>query len=268
MMTEEKKGTRRHEHVLEIGATPEAVWSAITTPEGIASWFPPQARVEPGVGGRITYEWAPDMVGLCRIQAWEPEKHLRMTWADTVEGREDALIVDWTIEGKGGVTVLRLVHSGFGPNDSWDGDFEGTRRGWMFELGSLKHYLESHAGEQAISFWVRQATELDPLAVWNRFSSPGSFIQEGRLDGLAVGDPYRITLADGQILEGVVRMNIVPLQWVGTVKRYADGLLRIAIDNCGGGAEANIMVKTWGRPASEVESLRERYGRLLSRTFG
>ena len=267
MTTEEKHETRSHEHVLEIDSTPEAVWNAIATPEGLASWFPPKARVEPGVGGTLTYEWSPDTVGVCRIEAWDAPRHLRTTWPFVTEGQPDALAVDWFIEGKAGATVLRLVHSGFGPDDGWDSDYQGTRRGWMFELCALKVYLESHVGKQRRSFWVRHATELEPADVWRRFTSPGDFMREGNVDGVAVGETYRITLADGQVLEGEVRLAAAPMQWSGTVKGYGDGLLLFGFDNCGAGPEAIIMLKTWGLAAAEVEDLEERYRGLLSKAF-
>ena len=46
-----------HEHRLEIAASPEQVWKAITDAGELANWFPFDARVEAGEGGSITYSW-------------------------------------------------------------------------------------------------------------------------------------------------------------------------------------------------------------------
>ena len=45
--------TRQHELEIEMNATAERVWQALSTAEGIASWFAPVTRVEPGVGGSV-----------------------------------------------------------------------------------------------------------------------------------------------------------------------------------------------------------------------
>ena len=69
--------------VTEIAASPDAVWDAITTPGGLANWFPTEAEVKPGIGGQIIYNWAPDIVGVCRIEAWDPPRHLRTSWLES-----------------------------------------------------------------------------------------------------------------------------------------------------------------------------------------
>ena len=43
--------SRSHETVIDIKATPEEVFRAITDPAQIVKWFAPEARVDPRVGG-------------------------------------------------------------------------------------------------------------------------------------------------------------------------------------------------------------------------
>ncbi len=54
------------------------------------------------------------------------------------------IAVDYHLEAAGGQTVLRLVHTGFSTDASWDKQYDGTVRGWAFELRGLEHYLERH----------------------------------------------------------------------------------------------------------------------------
>ena len=67
--------SRSHETVIDIKATPEEVFRAITDPEQIAKWFAPEARVDPRVGGEYFFSWGPGMEGRTTITAWEPGKH-------------------------------------------------------------------------------------------------------------------------------------------------------------------------------------------------
>lgn len=146
-MSEKPPATRSHEHALEIQASPGDVWKAITDPAEIARWFALAAETRPGQGGEIVYRWG-DFAGRCTILAWEPPKHLRTSWMEapaSPAGQGAALVVDWHIEGQGGTTTLRLVHSGFGPGAEFEREYDGTRRGWTFELQGLKHYLERSA---------------------------------------------------------------------------------------------------------------------------
>ena len=271
MATPAKTETRSHEHVLDIKASPEAVWEAITSEKGLKSWFPPDAEVKQGAGGYILYDWASDVQGRCSIEVWEPPRHLRTGWCEGPEGaaaERPHLLVDWFIEGKQGRTVLRLVHSGFGPEANWDEEFEGTRRGWNYELQCLKHYLEKHPEGERRVFWVRQASSLEADVVWNRMTTPGTVIREGQVDGLAVGDPYRIVLASGDVIEGVVWVNKPPHEFAGSATNLNEGVVRFGFENCGPGPEANIWLNTWGASDADMKAIEERWRGLLQRAFG
>jgi hypothetical protein len=53
------------------------------------------------------------------------------------------MAVDYYIESIGdGVTRLRLVQSGFGPEAAWDDEIESTKSGWADFLKKLKEILE------------------------------------------------------------------------------------------------------------------------------
>lgn len=151
------KEVREHENVIEIDAPIEEVWKAITEATEIARWFAPKMTVQPGVGGFVLADWGPNLEWKTVIEVWEPNKHLRtvevrdriMTAApDAMPLEPCRLVQDYYLEAKGGKTVLRLVHSGFGTSSKWDQEYEGTRDGWAGCFLRLKSLLERHKSDR------------------------------------------------------------------------------------------------------------------------
>lgn len=67
--------SKSHENIVDIKATPEEVFRAVTDPEQIVKWFAPYARVDPRVGGEYDISWDPEMQGGGVISVWDPPKH-------------------------------------------------------------------------------------------------------------------------------------------------------------------------------------------------
>jgi hypothetical protein len=176
-------------------------------------------------------------------------------------------MVDWFLEGRGGRTVLRLVHSGFGHDARWDEEYEGTRRGWSFELESLKHYLERHAGQRRRAFWLRRKVDDDAQRVWQRLAGPGGFVETGDLAGLSPGDPYDVVLASGDRLTGSVRLNVPPTDFAGTSKTHNDGLFRFAFETSLGQPEAHVWLSVWDATPAEIGKLEGRFQHALDKCF-
>ena len=64
--------SRKFESEIEIAASAQTVWAALTEADGIRGWFAPEARVTPGVHGSVWASWGPGMEGESRIECWEP----------------------------------------------------------------------------------------------------------------------------------------------------------------------------------------------------
>lgn len=146
--------SKSHETIIEIKATPEEVFRAITDPAQIAKWFAPFARVDPRPGGEYVVSWVPDAKGGGVISVWDPPSHFGnyrdRSFAFSREGKPvdtgatQRIAVDYYIEAiGGGVTRLRLVQSGFGGGAAWDDEYESTKTGWAEFLKKLKEILES-----------------------------------------------------------------------------------------------------------------------------
>jgi len=125
-------------------------------PEALSRWFAPKMTVQPGVGGFILGDWGPGLEWKTLIEVWETNRHLRLvetrdrvlTSSPVQEPLEPCrLVEDFHLEAQGGMTVLRLVHSGFGASTGWDHEYEGTRGGWAVCFLRLKHGLEQHRND-------------------------------------------------------------------------------------------------------------------------
>ncbi|MFD7305993.1 SRPBCC domain-containing protein [Streptomyces pharetrae] len=95
----------------------EAVWSAFSTPEGLASWFTPADELEPRLGGAVTLR----DLGSGRVTAWDVDRVAEYT----VEG---AGRIRFHLERDGeGASVLRFTHEFEGEGESesaWRARFE------------------------------------------------------------------------------------------------------------------------------------------------
>ena len=254
------------EVTLEIAAPVESVWKAITDAKELERWFPLQARVTPGVGGEVFMSWGPPWEGGSRIEAWDENRRLR-TRGFLEHG--DASMVEYTLEAKGGKTLLRLVHSGFAKGGDWEDElFGGTERGWRYELRSLRHYLERHAGKPRLTLWPKASVRGSAAAVWQRLLGKDGFAREGQVDGLKEGDRYRVTTATGDRFEGQVVVNDPPYEFSATVEGLNDGLLALRTHDVAGpepkhGHVASLWLSTWGVPQQELDALGARWKKLL-----
>jgi uncharacterized protein YndB with AHSA1/START domain len=256
---------RTFETAVELPLPIERVWEAIATGDELARWFPLSASVTPGPTGTVTWSWGEGMAGTSAIEVWDPPRRLRIgldqpgPWSG---GPTDGagpwhVTTDFILEGRGGVTVLRLVQSGFGTGRGWDDDYDSISNGWKFELRSLRHYLSRHAGKDRAVAWERGSAGDRPAAeVWALLTGPRGLCREGTIAGLAPGAPYRVRLADGEWIEGEVVLNNPGRSFVGTVRGAGEALLRMEIEtSCPPGpffwmsfwGDARPAAGAWGR---------------------
>jgi uncharacterized protein YndB with AHSA1/START domain len=246
--TKELPETRSAEGQIEINATAEQVWQTLTDERELVRWFPLDAKVEPGPGGSFYLSWLNEFAATTEIQVWDPPRHLRTAWSFHEEGPTQ--VTDYYIETKGGRTVVRAVTSGFPLDPSWDGWVEGTERGWTFELRSLKHYLERHAGEPRHVVYLRRHTPLSNQEAWARLS----------------GEPELAPWFTGQ----QVFDKRPASQYCAVVNDPADALFRLSVEPGGPGADQREIVlwlSAWGNQERRVGQLRTRWAGVLERLF-
>ena len=238
--------TRAAEGQVEVEATPERVWQALTDARELVRWFPLDARVEPGQGGSVYLSWLNEFAAKAEILVWDPPKHLRTVWTFHDEGPSQ--VTDYHVETKSGRTVLRAVTSGFPMDPSWDGWVEGTNRGWAFELRSLKHYLERHAGEPRHVVYLRRRIPISNEEAWARLIS-----ERELAPWLTAGQAFDRQPAS---------------QYAAVVNDPSDALFRASVEPGGPGTDQREIVlwlSAWGDQSRRVDELRREWAILLER---
>ena len=118
----------------EMPHPPEKIWRALTQGPLIQEWLMDN-DFEPVVGHQFQFRSTPvpQWNGIIdsKVLVVEPNKKLAYTWGTL--GLES--VVSWTLVATGGGTLLRLEHSGFGPDQ--DAAYKGANHGWKRFIGNL-----------------------------------------------------------------------------------------------------------------------------------
>lgn len=218
----EQPSNRRFEITLELEASRQDVWNAIATGDGLASWFPAAAEVVPGVGGRIKWDWDEGYHWPLTIDVWQPGERLKARYESDVDeegGGKVPLFVEFALEGEGGRTTLRLVHSGFGPDASFDEEYDGISQGWPIELQSLKVYLEHHSGARRQLAWARTSTALAPDAAMRRLLGNEGIALCPAIEELEEGGHFAAQLGPDAPLECIAASSPTTIGLCGTARQ-------------------------------------------------
>lgn len=256
-MTHDSKPTERAlDLTIDIDATLEEVWQALTTGEGIARWFAPHAAVTPGEGGSVSVGWDPKEMWETPITVWEPMRRMQTaSEMPSKDGRMVRLAVDYYVEVHGGRVRVRLVHSGFDDSGSWDDYIDGLDAGWTFFLFNLKHALERHRGvaRQQLSARFRataRAGEDHPV-----FGAKGLRVQPA-VAGLRAGDRCRLSLG-GVDVDATVAVRHAPRTIAFLVPEWNDGLLFVEREGLKETHGLGVWLSLYGVPEATAAPLRQ-----------
>ena len=139
----------RIERTVEIAHPPAKVWAALTTAEGLGTWFGNTATIELWPGGAAHMAWTSGDKASLRIERVEEPSVFGFTWG--IYGLPDddprRTYVEFTLELTGSGTLLTVIESGFAqlPDNSHRKAFDGNTEGWASELGELVEYLDASA---------------------------------------------------------------------------------------------------------------------------
>lgn len=146
----------------------DAVWDAWTTREGLVSFFAPDARVEPRVGGAFAIHFdpgaAPGQKGAddMRFLALQPRRMLSFDWnapPSLPEARQQRTFVVVRFEPQSATqTRVTLHHVGWGDGGEWDRAYAYFDRAWGSVLASLKTRFES--GPRDWKPWLEQLEKM------------------------------------------------------------------------------------------------------------
>jgi uncharacterized protein YndB with AHSA1/START domain len=137
----------RIERVVELAHPPAKVWAALTTAEGLGTWFGNQAAIDlrPGGSGQLT--WTEGHAAGLRVERVEEPSVFGFTWP--IYGLPDddprRTYVEFTLEPAGSGTRLTVTETGFAqmPEDIYGKAYDGNTEGWASELGELVDYLDA-----------------------------------------------------------------------------------------------------------------------------
>jgi uncharacterized protein YndB with AHSA1/START domain len=147
--------SHRFEYELEVPGSPEQVWRAIASADGIAAWMTP-TELDARLGGAVTFHMGPEASSHGRVTAFEPARRIAYEedWA-TLCGHAGAdvtpLLTEFVVEARsGGTCVVRVVTSAFGTGADWEHEFwDDMDRGWAPMLDNLRLYLTYFPDQRA-----------------------------------------------------------------------------------------------------------------------
>jgi uncharacterized protein YndB with AHSA1/START domain len=139
----------RIERSVSVAHPPAKVWEAITTAEGLSTWFGHKATGELRVGGLAQLTFEGGHTAELRIERLEPPRVFGYTWSISGLPADDPrrTYVEFTLEPTAGGTRLTVVETGFAqlPEDLHSGAYGGNVQGWRSELDELVAYLDAGA---------------------------------------------------------------------------------------------------------------------------
>ncbi|MCI0622058.1 MAG: SRPBCC domain-containing protein [Acidobacteria bacterium] len=136
-------------HQVTIAASPEKVFQALTTQEGLKSWWTSDTEAEPRVGSTALFGFDKrSVVFKMNVDELAPKKRVRWSCVDgPAEWKGTKLRFDLESDDEGGTTV-RFVHSGWRKTGDMFGICNTT---WGALMVRLKAYVE---GENPGPFFV------------------------------------------------------------------------------------------------------------------
>ena len=137
----------RIERVVEIAHPPSKVWAALTTADGLASWFGNEVTIDLRPGGSAQMKFSSGHTADMRVERVEEPTMFGFTWH--IFGLPDddprRTYVEFTLEPVGAATRLTVVETGFAQlaDDAHRTAYHGNTQGWASELGELVDYLDA-----------------------------------------------------------------------------------------------------------------------------
>jgi uncharacterized protein YndB with AHSA1/START domain len=136
----------RIERTLRLARPPSEVWPALTTADGLSSWFGDQATIDLRPGGAASMTFPGGMTVEMRVERVDEPHVFAYTWRLPGLPGDDPrrTYVEFTLEPDGAGTMLRVTETGFAqlPLDTRRETYDSHREGWSHELAELVEYVD------------------------------------------------------------------------------------------------------------------------------
>lgn len=130
---------------INIAASPRTVWRALTTAEGLCSWWADDARVDAREGGRIVLQSEDDDGNPVEergiFHELRPIRKIEIAWDSSSPAPTKGTRITFQVARDGDETLVNLVHSGGGPLDDEE-QREALDKTWRQALLALRDALE------------------------------------------------------------------------------------------------------------------------------
>ncbi|MCY1058240.1 SRPBCC domain-containing protein [Nannocystis sp. SCPEA4] len=227
--------------------TPEQLWHAMATGPGISAWFT-TTTVEERVGGTIAFDFGGGAVSQGTITGWQPPARLTYEEHEWSSGAPP-VATEITIRSRSGdACVVRLVHSLFTSEDTWDDELEGFEAGWPGFFEVLRAYLQHFAGQKAVSFRVSGSERGTHHEAWRHVSEALG------VSGPNIGE-QRAAPADAPTLAGTVervQQGAKTCEVMLRLDRPAPGIAEIGTYTYAGKARFAVSFFLYGDRAAEA----------------
>lgn len=229
---------------IEIQATPEEIWEAITTGRGMDGWFLDTGNeIEPGEGGRVRLNVGGE-ISEARVTAWDPPRRFAHESEPAPDGSVHAF--EFVIEAKGSDrAVVRLVHSGFLADD-WESEYDALNEGDFMYLHLLAQYVTHFLGRPvtAVSAWRPEEPDRERvLGIFRRALGLSSTVAEGDAVQADIEGVGRI---DGTV--DFVSRGIIGVRTADALYRFLHSPQRVAYLGhhiYGGGNDRDAIQRAW-----------------------
>ncbi len=148
-----------------IEASAQVVWSVITEPAHISSWFSDEADVQASPGADGTLTWKPggrggereaDLFVPIQVVDAEPYRRFSFRWnhpGEVSPNRENSALVEFSLSEEKDGTRLRVIESGIAAVTDGEQEraryFESHEHGWEKHLSELREHIASSPIGQA-----------------------------------------------------------------------------------------------------------------------
>jgi uncharacterized protein YndB with AHSA1/START domain len=135
------------EDEIDVEATPEEAWQAISSGPRMDSWFMGRTEVDPRVDGKVRTDFG-GFAMESTITAWDPPE--RLVYRSSQDSDGAFMEFGWRVEPRlGGGATLHFTHRGCLVGDDGPAEYEALKRGDPMYLRKLAGYLEFFNGQIA-----------------------------------------------------------------------------------------------------------------------
>jgi|APMI01.1.fsa_nt_gi uncharacterized protein YndB with AHSA1/START domain len=156
---------------VEVPGTPDQVWKAIATSEGVSSWFQPtEFEMQDGKVAVQASTFGPDMVARSKVTAWDAPRMFSTEMQGWIPG-SPPLATEWHVEAKSGdACIIRVVYSLFADNADWDDQLLGASGAFGGFLRTLRLYCTHFLGQSSAVMQIAIPAAMSEADAWTRLT--------------------------------------------------------------------------------------------------